>query len=172
MKENNVKDRILKYLVSQEVPIAPMEKLLENIKFDENEIEFAILEMERDGNLAVFAPKYKGDSLKYGLTQNGEILIKNSSYYKEFRKSKQNTFFKIADKAIAILGVLTGIIFGIHSCSTSSTNDNLIKIIETKDSIIVNKEKSLTQFENLNSKVDSLSKEIIQIKNAPQYLHK
>lgn len=150
--------------MDKDVPMAPREELLENIKFDKNEIEFAILEMERDGNLSVFAPKYKGDSLKYSLTQNGEILIRNSSYYKEFQKSRQNTFLKIADKAIAILGVLTGIILGIHSCSTSSINDNLVKMIETKDSIIVNQEKSLNQMENLNSKVDSLSQEIIQIK--------
>ncbi|WP_108423941.1 hypothetical protein [Flagellimonas amoyensis] len=164
MKEKNVKDTILRYLVDKEVPIAPRNELLENIKFEQNEIEFAILEMERDGNLAVFPPEYKGDILKYGLTQNGEILIRNSSYYKEFRKTKQSTFLKIADKAIAILGVLTGIIFGIHSCSTSSTNDSLIKMIETKDSIIVNQRKSLNRIDNFNTKIDSLKKEIDQLK--------
>lgn len=165
MKENNIKDKILKYLVHKKIPITSMEELVENIEFGQNEIEFAILEMERDGNLAVFVPKYKGENLKYSLTQNGEILIKNSSYYKEFQKAKQNSFLKIADKAIAILGVLTGIIFGIHSCSTSSTNDNLIKTVGKKDSIIMNQQKSIMKIENLNSKVDSLKQEIIQLKS-------
>lgn len=89
MKEKNVKDSILKYLIDKEVPFAPCEELLNDIKFDQDEIEFAILEMQRDGNLAIFAPKDKGDSLKYSLTQKGEVLIRNSSYYKEHQKNKQ-----------------------------------------------------------------------------------
>lgn len=164
MKKKNVNDSILKYLTDKEVPLAPREELLNEIKFDKDEVEFATLEMERDGNLAIFAPEDKDDSLKYSLTQSGEVFIRNSSYYKEHQKNKQNTFLKIADKAIAILGVLTGIIFGFHSCSTGSTNDVLIKMIGTKDSIILNQDKKLKQMENINSKVDSLTQEIIQIK--------
>ncbi len=162
MKKKNIKDDILRALVSEKIPLLPPDELYAKLKYDKSKIDFAILELEKANQIAILKPTYKGDTLKYTLTQDGEIFIRNTNYYEQHRKGKTNSFYKIADKIIAILGILTGIIFGINSCSSENKNDRLIKLVEHKDSIINHK---TTNFKKLERKIDSVNYEIKNLKN-------
>lgn len=161
MKKKNIKDDILRALVSEKIPLLPPDELYAKLKYDKSKIDFAILELEKSNQIAILKPTHKGDTLKYTLTQEGEIFIRNTNYYEQHRKGKTNSFYKIADKAIAILGILTGIIFGINSCSSENQNDRLIKLVEHEDSIINHK---TTDFKKLERKVDSVNYEIKNLK--------
>jgi hypothetical protein len=162
MNKKNIKDDILRALVSEKIPLLPPEELYGKLKYDKSKINFAILELEKANQIAILKPAYKGDSLKYTLTQEGEIFIKNTNYYEQHKKGKTNSFYKIADKTIAILGILTGIIFGINSCSSENKNDRLIKLVEQKDSIINHK---TSDFKKIERKIDSFSYEMKNLKN-------
>ncbi|MBO6606654.1 hypothetical protein [Psychroserpens sp.] len=161
MKKKNIKDSILKILNSKEIPLIPHAELLSQLKFDREEIGLAIIELEKKKQIAIFKPQTKDDTLKISLTQDGTIFINNTSYYKEFKKQQTNNYYKTADKAIAILGILTGIIFGINSCSSENKNDQLIEIIKQKDSIINDRNTNLNKF---NIKLDSVNFEIKELK--------
>jgi len=162
MKKKNIKDDILRALVSEKIPMLSPDELYSKLKYEKAKIDFAILELEKANQLAILKPRTKDDTLKYTLTQDGEIFIRNTNYYEQQKKGKTNNFYKIADKTIAILGILTGIIFGINSCSSENKNDRLIKLVEQKDSIINHK---ATDFKNLERKIDSVSYEIKKLKN-------
>lgn len=161
MKKKNIKDDILKILLSNAIPLLTHPELYSKIKYEKSAIDFAIVELAKSNHLAIIKPHTKSDILSYSLTQDGEIFITNTSYYNEYRKNKINNFYKIADKTIAILGILTGIIFGINSCSTENKNDKLIDLIVKKDSIINNKNLNLVRF---NQKLDSIDSEINLLK--------
>tara|TARA_B100001059_G_C17822671_1_gene579295 strand:+ start:911 stop:1450 length:540 start_codon:yes stop_codon:yes gene_type:complete len=162
MKKNNLKDSILKALNSKEIPLISHEELFSKLKFDRKEIGLAIIELEKANQIAIFKPRTKDDTVKISLTQDGTIFINNTSYYKEYKKEQTNTFYKVADKSIAILGILTGIIFGINSCSTESKNNDLIKMVQKKDSIINYQNGN---FEDFNQKFDSINTEIKSLKS-------
>ena len=162
MKKNNLKDSILKALNSKEIPLISHEELFSKLKFDRKEVALAIIELEKVNQIAIFKPQTKDYTVKISLTQDGTILINKTSYYNEYKKTQKNTFYKVADKSIAILGILTGIIFGINSCSSESKNDELIKMVQKKDSIINNQNGS---FENFNRKFDSINTEIKNLKS-------
>ena len=162
MKKNNLKDSILKALNSKEIPLISQEELFLKLKFERKDVALAIIELEKANQIAIFKPQTKDDTVKISLTQDGIIFINNSSYYNEYKKNQTNTFYKVADKSIAILGILTGIIFGINSCSSENKNDELIKMVQQKDSIISNQNE---YFENLNKKFDSVNLEIKSLKS-------
>lgn len=161
MKRKNVKDEILRHLVSLDVPLVWRTELLEVIDFDNQTVEFGVLELERDKHLVVGLSDGK---LTYQLTQNGEIFIQNTSYYDQYRKSQRSFRLQTADKLIAILGILCGIVFGVHSCSTDSQNDRLLDLIERKDSIISNFQSNSLSHHKLKITIDSLMTEINEIK--------
>lgn len=157
MKKKNIKDDILRILLSNQVPLLTHNDLYSRVEYEKSEISFAILELEKSNHLAVIKPYTKGELLTYSLTQDGELFIRHTSYYQQNRKSNINTFYKIADKSITILGILTGVIFGINSCSTENKNDKLIYLISKKDSIINNRNTDLLKF---NKKFDSIDYEL------------
>lgn len=162
MNKKNIKDDILRALVSEKIPLLPPDELYGKLKYEKSKIDFAILELEKANQIAILKPACKGDTLKYTLTQDGEIFIRNTTYYEQYKKGKTNSFYKIADKAIAILGILTGIIFGINSCSSENKNDRLIKLVEKKDSIINHK---TADFNKLERKIDSFNYELKNLKD-------
>jgi hypothetical protein len=162
MKKNNIKDSILKALNSKEIPLIAHEELLSKLEFDRKEVGLAIIELEKANQIAIFKPRTKDDTIKVSLTQDGTIFINNTSYYNEYKETQTNTFYKVADKSIAILGILTGIIFGINSCSSENKNDELIKMVQQKDSIITNQNENFTKF---NEKFDSVNSEIKNLKS-------
>ncbi|WP_299611181.1 hypothetical protein [uncultured Aquimarina sp.] len=169
MKKKNIKDDILRALVSEKIPVLPPEELLAKVNYEKSIFDFAILELEKANQLAILKPRTKDDNLKYTLTQDGEIFIRNTSYYEQHKKGKTNSFYKIADKSIAILGILTGIIFGINSCSSENKNDRLIKLVEQKDSIL---NQRVTEYKTLELKIDSVSYEMKVLKEKFAKLNK
>lgn len=162
MKKENIKDDILKALVTKEIPTLSRDELFSQLRYDKSEIDFAIIELEKAKHLSILKPRTKNDTLHYSLTQDGEIFIRNTNYYEQHNKDKTNNYIKIADKAITILGILTGIIFGINSCSTENKNDRLIKLVEEKDSIINIQNRRFFKFER---NIDSVNLEIKELKN-------
>ena len=154
MKKNNIKDDILRILLASQVPLLTHNDLYSQVKYEKSEIAFAIIELEKSNYLAVVKPRTKDDFLSYSLTQDGEIFIRNSSYYQQNKNNDNNTFYKIADKSITILGILTGVIFGINSCSSENKNDKLIHLISEKDSIINNRNTDLLKFDKKFDSID------------------
>ena len=168
MKKKNIKDDILRALVASEIPALSPDELFAQLEYDKSKIDFAILELEKAKHIAIVLPRTKNDTLLYTLTQDGEIFIRNTNYYEQHNKGKTNNYFKIADKAIALLGILTGIIFGVNSCSAENKNDQLIKLVKEKDSIINIQGRDFIKFENnidtINLEIKELKKQIIEIK--------
>lgn len=168
MKKKNIKDDILRALLESEIPVLSTDQLFSKLEYDQSKINFAILELEKNRHIAIIKPTTKGDNIRYCLTQDGEILIRNTSYYEQYNKDKKNNYFKIADKAIALLGILTGIIFGVNSCSTENKNERLIRLVEKKDSIINIQNNNFINFkhnlDSVNFEVKELEKQIRDIK--------
>ncbi len=161
MKKKNVKDDLLRMFASLDVPKLTKPEILQKVEYDKGIIDFAILELEKNNYIAILAPSYKGDFIHYLLTQDGEIFITTNSYFKTHQETVRKNLFKFSDKLITILGILTGIIFGVNSCSTKSKNEKLIILVEKKDSIINQKNNDINRF---SFQLDNIKNDIIKIK--------